>query len=34
MGAHTMMHVGEYEQVAVTDAAALKVDADFKSAQA
>lgn len=33
MGAHTMMHVGEYEQVAVTDAAALKVDADFKSAQ-
>jgi tetratricopeptide (TPR) repeat protein len=33
MGAHTMMHVGEYEQVAVTDAAALKVDTDFKSAQ-
>ena len=33
MGAHTMMHVGQYEQVAVTDAAALKVDADFKSAQ-
>ena len=33
MGAHTMMHVGQYEQVAVTDAAALKVDADFKAAQ-
>ncbi len=28
-----MMHVGEYQQVAVTDAAALKVDADFKAAQ-
>jgi len=33
MGAHTMMHVGLYEEVAVTDAAALKVDADFKAAQ-
>ena len=33
MGAHTMMRVGEYQQVAVTDAAALKVDADFKAAQ-
>jgi len=33
MGAHTMMHVGYYEEVAVTDAAALKVDADFKAAQ-
>ena len=33
MGAHTMMHVGLYEEVATTNAAALKVDADFKSAQ-
>jgi tetratricopeptide (TPR) repeat protein len=33
MGAHTMMHVGLYQEVAVTDAAALKVDADFKAAQ-
>jgi hypothetical protein len=28
MAAHTLMHVGEYEQVAVVDAQALKVDAD------
>ncbi|WP_394764372.1 tetratricopeptide repeat protein [Phenylobacterium sp.] len=28
MAAHTLMHVGQYEQVAVVDAAALKVDAD------
>jgi hypothetical protein len=33
MGAHTMMHVGLYHEVAVTDAAALKVDTDFKAAQ-
>ena len=33
MGAHTMMHVGLYEEVATTDAAALKVDANFKAAQ-
>ena len=33
MGAHTMMRVGMYQEVAVTDAAALKVDADFKAAQ-
>jgi hypothetical protein len=28
MGAHTLMHVGEYEEVALVDAQALKVDAD------
>jgi tetratricopeptide (TPR) repeat protein len=28
MAAHTLMHVGEYEQVAIVDAQALKVDAD------
>jgi tetratricopeptide (TPR) repeat protein len=28
MAAHTLMHVGQYEQVAIVDAAALKVDAD------
>ena len=28
MAAHTLMHVGRYEQVAVVDAEALKVDAD------
>lgn len=28
MAAHTLMHVGRYEQVAIVDAAALKVDAD------
>ena len=28
MAAHTLMHVGRYEQVAVVDAQALKVDAD------
>ena len=28
MGAHTMIHVGRYEEVAVLDAEALKVDAD------
>ena len=28
MAAHTLMHVGQYEQVAVVDAEALKVDAD------
>lgn len=28
MGAHTLMHVGEYEDVALVDAQALKVDAD------
>jgi tetratricopeptide (TPR) repeat protein len=33
MGAHTMMHVGLYQEVAVKDAEALKVDADFKAAQ-
>jgi tetratricopeptide (TPR) repeat protein len=33
MGAHTMMRVGFYQEVAVKDAAALKVDADFKAAQ-
>ena len=33
MGAHTMMRVGMYQEVAVTDAAALKVDTDFKAAQ-
>ncbi|MDB5424565.1 MAG: hypothetical protein JWQ29_1981, partial [Phenylobacterium sp.] len=33
MGAHTMMHVGLYQEVAVTDAAALKVDTEFKAAQ-
>jgi tetratricopeptide (TPR) repeat protein len=28
MAAHTLMHVGQYEQVAIVDAQALKVDAD------
>jgi len=28
MAAHTLMHVGRYEQVAIVDAEALKVDAD------
>jgi tetratricopeptide (TPR) repeat protein len=28
MAAHTLMHVGQYEQVAIVDAEALKVDAD------
>lgn len=28
MAAHTLMHVGRYEQVAIVDAQALKVDAD------
>ena len=28
MAAHTLMHVGQYEQVALVDAQALKVDAD------
>ncbi|MEO8115969.1 MAG: hypothetical protein ABI655_16380 [Phenylobacterium sp.] len=32
MAAHTLMHVGQYEQVAVVDARALKVDADVKAA--
>jgi tetratricopeptide (TPR) repeat protein len=31
MAAHTLMHVGRYEQVAVIDAEALKVDADVKT---
>jgi hypothetical protein len=31
MAAHTLMHVGEYEQVAVVDAQALKVDADTEA---
>ena len=30
MAAHTLMHVGRYEQVAIVDAQALKVDADTK----
>jgi len=30
MAAHTLMHVGEYEQVAIVDAQALKVDADME----
>ena len=30
MAAHTLMHVGRYEQVAIVDAAALKVDADME----
>lgn len=31
MAAHTMMHVGLYEQVAIVDAEALKVDADTEA---
>jgi tetratricopeptide (TPR) repeat protein len=31
MAAHTLMHVGEYENVALVDAQALKVDADVES---
>ena len=31
MAAHTLMHVGQYEQVAIVDAQALKVDADTQS---
>ena len=31
MAAHTMMHVGLYEQVAIVDAQALKVDADTEA---
>ncbi|MFL5298537.1 MAG: hypothetical protein ACJ798_19330 [Phenylobacterium sp.] len=31
MAAHTLMHVGRYEQVAVLDAQALKVDADVEA---
>jgi tetratricopeptide (TPR) repeat protein len=31
MAAHTLMHVGEYEQVAIVDAQALKVDADTEA---
>jgi tetratricopeptide (TPR) repeat protein len=31
MAAHTLMHVGEYEQVAIVDAEALKVDADTEA---
>ncbi|HEY3947862.1 hypothetical protein [Phenylobacterium sp.] len=31
MAAHTLMHVGQYEQVAVVDAEALKVDADTEA---
>jgi tetratricopeptide (TPR) repeat protein len=30
MAAHTLMHVGQYEQVAIVDAQALKVDADME----
>jgi tetratricopeptide (TPR) repeat protein len=30
MAAHTLMHVGQYERVAVVDAQALKVDADVE----
>jgi tetratricopeptide (TPR) repeat protein len=31
MAAHTLMHVGQYEQVAIVDAQALKVDADTEA---
>ncbi|HEY0436798.1 MAG TPA: hypothetical protein VGC92_09170, partial [Phenylobacterium sp.] len=31
MAAHTLMHVGRYEQVAIVDAEALKVDADTEA---
>ena len=31
MAAHTLMHVGQYEQVAIVDAKALKVDADTEA---
>jgi tetratricopeptide (TPR) repeat protein len=31
MAAHTLMHVGRYEQVAIVDAQALKVDADTEA---
>jgi len=31
MAAHTLMHVGEYENVALVDAQALKVDADVEA---
>ena len=31
MAAHTLMHVGQYEQVAIVDAEALKVDADTEA---
>jgi tetratricopeptide (TPR) repeat protein len=31
MAAHTLMHVGQYEQVAIVDAQALKVDADTET---
>jgi tetratricopeptide (TPR) repeat protein len=31
MAAHTLMHVGRYEQVALVDAQALKVDADVEA---
>jgi tetratricopeptide (TPR) repeat protein len=31
MAAHTLMHVGQYERVAVVDAQALKVDADVEA---
>ena len=31
MAAHTLMHVGEYEDVALVDAQALKVDADVEA---
>ena len=31
MAAHTLMHVGQYEEVALIDAQALKVDADVKA---
>src|SRR5207244_4450375 len=31
MAAHTMMHVGQYEDVAIVDAEALKVDADLNA---
>ncbi|HXA39849.1 MAG TPA: hypothetical protein VNW53_12680 [Phenylobacterium sp.] len=34
MAAHTLMHVGQYEQVAIVDAQALKVDADTEKALA
>ncbi|MDB5437158.1 MAG: hypothetical protein JWR47_3415 [Phenylobacterium sp.] len=31
MAAHTLMHVGQYERVAIVDAQALKVDADVEA---
>lgn len=31
MAAHTLMHVGQYERVAIVDAEALKVDADVEA---